>query len=131
MLNAFDRKVLWKFYGSLLARGQCRKSYENEVYSSYKKMELIENIRLRRLSVGHVLRMKDERVSKKILKEYEEVRRPVGRPRGRWIDAFDKAAKNMLNARIGEVRKTVELFGGGGLKRLRTRLGSSAIRGEK
>jgi ribosomal 50S subunit-associated protein YjgA (DUF615 family) len=36
-------------------------------------MELTENIRLRKLQlVGHVMRMKDERVLKKALKRYTE-----------------------------------------------------------
>ena len=54
-------------------------------------MELIRNIRLRRLQwVGHVMRMKDERVPKKALKGYREGRRPVGSPRGRWLDKVDR-----------------------------------------
>ena len=60
-------------------------------------MELTRNIRLRRFHwVGHVLRMKDERAPKKALKGYTEKRRLVGRPRGRRIDAIDRAAKNTL-----------------------------------
>ena len=46
-----------------------------------------------------MLRMKDERAPKKALKGYKEGRRPVGRPRGRWIDAVDKDAKNMLKCK--------------------------------
>jgi hypothetical protein len=40
--------------------------------------------------------MKDERAPKKALKGYTEGRMPVGRPRGRWIDAVDKDADSML-----------------------------------
>ena len=63
-----------------------------------------------------MLRMKDERAPKKALKGYKEGRRPVGRPRGRWIDAVDKDAKNMLKCKnwrmlacsdIGEEREYV------------------------
>jgi len=47
-------------------------------------MEISRNVRLRILQwVGHVLRMKDERVPKKALKGYREGKRPVERPRGR------------------------------------------------
>ena len=60
-------------------------------------MELTRSIRLRRLQcVGQVLRMKDERAPKKAMKRYIEGRRPVGRHRGRWIEAGDKDAKSML-----------------------------------
>jgi len=50
----------------------------------YKALELTSNIRLRRLQwVGHMTRMKNERVPQKALKGYPEGRRPVGRPRER------------------------------------------------
>ena len=42
------------------------------------------------------MRMKDERVPKKALKGHTEGRRPVGMPRGRWINAVDRDAKRML-----------------------------------
>jgi len=49
---------------------------------------------LRRLQwVGHVVRMKDERVPKKALKRYIEGRRPVGRSRGRWLGNVDREAE--------------------------------------
>jgi hypothetical protein len=63
-------------------------------------MELIRNIRLRRLHwVGHVMRLKDERVTKKSLKGYIEGRRPVGRSRGRWLDKEDREAEELLKCR--------------------------------
>jgi hypothetical protein len=63
-------------------------------------MELTRNIRLRRRQwVGHVVRMKDERVPKKAMKGYTEARRPVGRSRGRWLDAMDRDAMRMLKCR--------------------------------
>ena len=63
-------------------------------------MEQTKNINLRRLQwVSHVMRMKDERVPKKATKEYIEGRRPVGRSRGRWLDAVDRDAKRMLKCK--------------------------------
>jgi hypothetical protein len=40
--------------------------------------------------------MKDKELPRKALKGYTEGRRPVGRPRGRWIDAIDKDAMSTL-----------------------------------
>jgi hypothetical protein len=40
-----------------------------------------------------VLRVKVERVPRKALEVYIEGRRPVGRPRGRWLDAVDRDAR--------------------------------------
>ena len=46
-----------------------------------------------------MMRVKVERVPKKALEGYIEGRRPVGRPRGRWLDAVDRDAKRMLKCR--------------------------------
>ena len=46
-----------------------------------------------------MLRIKDERVRKNEVKGYIEGRRQVGRPGGRWIDAVDEGAKNMLKCK--------------------------------
>jgi len=54
---------------------------------------------LRRLQwLGHVMRMKDDRVPKKVLKGYTEAKRPVG-PRGRWLDAVDRDGERMVKCR--------------------------------
>jgi hypothetical protein len=63
-------------------------------------MELTKNVRLRRLQqVGHVMRMKDERVPKKAFKGYIEGRRPVRRSRGMWVGAVDRDFKRMLKCK--------------------------------
>jgi hypothetical protein len=43
--------------------------------------------------------MKDERAPKKALEGYIEGKKPVGRPRGRWIEAVDRVAKSMLKCK--------------------------------
>jgi len=54
-------------------------------------MELTRNVGLRRLQwVGHVMRIKEERVPKRALLGSMEGRGPVGRPRRRWLDAVDR-----------------------------------------
>ena len=63
-------------------------------------MELTKNIILRRLQlVGHVMRMKDERIFKKASKGYRGWRRPFGRPRRVWIDAVNRDAKILLKCK--------------------------------
>ena len=56
--------------------------------------------------MGHLLRMTDERVSEKAMKGQTEVKRPVGRPRGRCTDAVDREAKSVLKCKIW--RKSAE-----------------------
>jgi hypothetical protein len=70
-------------------------------------MEIIRNIKLRRLKwVGHEMRMKDGRVPKNALKFYTERRRPVRRPRGRWLDKVDRELEGVLKCRTR--RKSAE-----------------------
>ena len=52
------------------------------------------------------MKMKDERIPKKALKAYVEGRRPVGRPRGRWLDKVDREAEGVLKCRTR--RKSAE-----------------------
>jgi hypothetical protein len=60
-------------------------------------MELTRNIRLRGVQwVGHVMRLKNERVLKKVLKEYIDGRIPAGRPIRRWLEAVGRDVKRTL-----------------------------------
>jgi hypothetical protein len=94
------RKALRKIYGPVLANGQWRNRYKNEVYNLFKGMDVTRNIRLRRFQwVGYMLRVKDERAPTKALKGYISGRRPVWKPRGRWIDAVDRDAKRKLKCK--------------------------------
>jgi hypothetical protein len=88
----------------------------------YKEMELTKNIRLRRLQcVGLVMGIKEKWVPKKPLKGYIEGRRPVGRPRRRWLDAVDRDVKRMLKCRNWKRLAETEMPGSRGLKMPRPR----------
>ena len=50
--------------------------------------------------------MKEERVPKKALKGYTVGRRPVGRPRGRWLGAADRDGKEGVE--IQELEKVAD-----------------------
>jgi hypothetical protein len=50
------------------------------------------------------MRTKDERVLKKVQKEYTEGRRPVGRPKRRWLESVDRDVKRTL--KCGNWRST-------------------------
>lgn len=68
-LNAFDRKVLRKIYGPVLANGQQQNRYNHEICNLYKEMELTSNHWIVKASVGgNVMMMIDERVPKKAMK---------------------------------------------------------------
>ena len=56
----------------------------NDLYSSPNIVWVIESRRMR--WAGHVARMGEEREAYRFLVEKPEVKRPLGRPRRRWVD---------------------------------------------
>ena len=50
------------------------------------------------------MRLKDEKVLKKVTKKYTEGRRAVGRPKRRWLEAVGRDAKRRL--KCGNWRST-------------------------
>jgi hypothetical protein len=47
----------------------------------------VEDIKIRRLEwAGHIIRMEEEMIPKKVLNGNFHTTRPVGRPRTRWAD---------------------------------------------
>ena len=73
-----------------------------EIYAMVKKPTIIETVRLNRLRwFGHVQRMEEHRITKKVLYMNLETTRLRGRPRNRWQ---------------GEVREGGRLVGGKGWK---------------
>ena len=60
---------------------------DKEIYASVKKPTIIETITLNRLRwFGHVQRMEENRIPKRVLYMYLGTTRLRGRPRNRWQD---------------------------------------------
>ena len=58
-----------------------------EIFANVKKLTIIETVRLNRLHwVGHVKRMKENRIPKRVLYMDLGATRLRGRPRNRWQD---------------------------------------------
>ena len=58
-----------------------------EIYANIKKPTTTETIRLHRLRwFGHVQRMEENRIAKRVLYMNLETTTPRGRPRNRWLD---------------------------------------------
>lgn len=97
MLNAFERKILRRILGPVQDRDVWRNRYNDELYNIYKEPEIGTAIKLRRLQwAGHVQRMEEERIPKKILRERVYGIRPRERPRQRWEDSVDADSKTLL-----------------------------------
>jgi hypothetical protein len=88
-LNIFDRKVYRRILGPVYDNGKenWRILTNTEIYAILKKPTITETIRLHRLRwFGHVQRMEENRIPKRVLYMNLETTRPKGRPRNRWQD---------------------------------------------
>jgi len=60
----------------------------------------VEDIKIQRLGwAGHIIRMEEERIPKKVLNGNFYTTRPVGRPRTRWADVVQRDALQLLGIR--------------------------------
>ena len=88
-LNIFERKVYRKILGPVYdnEKENWRILNNKEIYGSVKKPTIIETIRLNRLCwFGHVQKMEENRIPKRVLYMNLGTTRFRGRPRNRWQD---------------------------------------------
>jgi hypothetical protein len=61
--GTFERKMLRRIYGPINENGQWRCRYNTELYELYKDIDMVNDVKLRRLQwAGHVIRMSEERI---------------------------------------------------------------------
>jgi hypothetical protein len=88
-LNVFERKVYRRILGPVYdsEKEHWRILTNKEIYASVKKPTITETIRFNRLLwFGHVQRMEDNRIPKRVLCMNLGTTRLRGRPRKRWQD---------------------------------------------
>jgi len=97
--TVFERKILRRMFGSICERGQWRKGYDRELEELYNEPNTVNVIKYSRLTnivrviksrrmrwAGNVARMGEERGMYRVLVRKPEGKRPLGRPRRRWVD---------------------------------------------
>jgi hypothetical protein len=88
-INIFERKVYRRILGPIYnnEKEKWRILTNKEIYAMLKKPTITETIRLNRLRwFGHVQRIEENRIPKKVLYTNLEITRLRGRPRNRWKD---------------------------------------------
>lgn len=88
-LRVFERKILRKIFGPIRDRisDEWRLLNNNEIYKLYKDSDIVAKIKAKRLKwIGHVIRAPPNRTIKKVTEEIPTGRRPLGRPRMRYLD---------------------------------------------
>ena len=97
MIDCFERKILRRIYGPVCEQGQWRVRWNEELKTLFGEMSISEVVRYKRLQwAGHVIRMEEDRMPRRILQAKFEGRRTVGRPRIRWEDAVRVDAEKLL-----------------------------------
>ena len=100
MLNTFERKILRRIYGPTQEGGRRRPRWNNELYSLYNELNIVYDIKFRRLEwAGYITRLEEERIPKKLLNGNFHTTRTVGRPRKRWADVVQRDALQLLGIR--------------------------------
>ena len=95
-----SRKILRRIYGPTQEGGRWHPSWNSELYSLYKAPNIVEDIKIRRLGwAGHIIRMEEERIPKKVLNWNFYTTRRVGRPRIGWVDVVQRDALQLLGIR--------------------------------
>jgi hypothetical protein len=96
----FERKILRRIYGPTQEGGRWRPTWNNELYNLYNEPNIVEDIKISRLGcAGHIIRMEEERIPKKVLNGNFHTIRSVGRPRTRWADVVQRDALRLLEIR--------------------------------
>jgi hypothetical protein len=99
-IDSFEWKILQKISGLNQSKGVWRIRYNDEIYKMYKDVALSTYINLKKLMwAGHVVRMEEHRITKKVLGSCFGRGRPVGSPRNRWEDAIQRDTANLLQIR--------------------------------
>ena len=106
MLKIWERKVLRKIYGGKKTEDGWERRTNNELAELYHEPNIVAIVKGQRLRwFGHVMRMKEERVPKKILESGIGGKRRQGRPRTRWKE---DVLKDIAEANIANWRKKLK-----------------------
>ena len=104
MLRIFERKILRRIFGPVKKSGGTWKILMNrELENLIKGADIVRFIKGQRIAwYGHVLRMENDGIPKKVIAWKPVGRRLKGRPRLRWIDDVedDLRAMNIRRWRI-------------------------------
>lgn len=95
-LRVFERKIVRRIFGPLCEHGEWRIRNNAEIEQLLNKEDIVRFIKSQRLRwMGHVVRMTEDRMPKRMYKATMTGRRIQGRPRSRWRDEVESDLRKM------------------------------------
>uniref|UniRef100_A0A1B6GU18 Endonuclease-reverse transcriptase n=1 Tax=Cuerna arida TaxID=1464854 RepID=A0A1B6GU18_9HEMI len=89
-LRCFERRILRRLFGPLQENGEFRIRRNEELDDLIEGQDIVRFVKSQRLRwLGHLIRMPDERVVKKVWEGRFYNQRKRGRPRLRWQDGVE------------------------------------------
>ena len=86
-LRIFERKILRKIFGPVRDKdGSWRIRMNHELNEFIENADIVRFIKSRIAWLGHVMRMDEKRIPKRVLEWKPTGRRIRGRPRKRWVE---------------------------------------------
>ncbi|GFT38117.1 uncharacterized protein TNCV_4103431 [Trichonephila clavipes] len=91
MISIYERKILRSIFGGIQDYGTWRRRSNLELYRSYKESDIANFIKIQRIKrEGHVIRMNEDRTTKKVFNAQPIGSRRKARPNLRWIVGLEK-----------------------------------------
>jgi hypothetical protein len=95
-LLIFKRKIFRRIYGPKYEDGEWKSRTNQELEESSKGENIVKWIKGQRISwLGHLERMEEDRIPKKIFTQELEGTRRRGRPRKGWREEVDAGSEKM------------------------------------
>jgi hypothetical protein len=108
-LRVFERKAVRRIYGPVREGERWRIRSNQELEEILGGEDIVKFVKSRRLAwLGHVERMEEERMLRKLLHGRMEGRRRRGRPRKRWLHDLEEDLRVMQVGRWWEKVRSKE-----------------------
>jgi hypothetical protein len=96
ILRRFERKIIRRIYGPVRQGREWRIRNNKEIDNKIREKDIVRFVKAKRISwIGHVERMEDSRMPKRMTREKIYTRRKRRRAKVRWLDDVQEDLREM------------------------------------